>query len=1072
MPSIRRSPSSSPSLSSSTFSQRVLSHPVLDEQFLPRIVSIFYSIFHPTEGAKIVYQVPEEVISTATAASQPREASVYETDVDATSNHQISFFNFNNVSEFIIPQAPLCGRLISYSVASPNGQNYKILSHPVILLDQAKYPRKSFIFNLAFVFDGRADTRAYEPIVRKCARELKDLEISSSFLSKSQYRMYVVIEQLFEDLNSYCESFVALPEAPHTKYANEAIKGAATHDGGQGEFSYKGNGRLSASNTPNSPFTLDNRVKKTEDEKGESECVSLNQGKPAEAGEQTKVPPVLTIGEPILPTEARPATRRSSTDHPSSPDVPSNQDDFNESRDRKSSGSWKDPTTAATTSPNSRPGVGRRKTFAALAISETTVNAIPSSTGLDVAEKKQSEHGDSEAMRKGASAMTRTFSSETESRYVGSTTSHLDQISDENDEMVMGLDESILSLRAVGVSSAKHHSSSPAHKKTNGGEKSTNASIGAMAPAAMLAPGKREPPHGLGRTVRDAINLKLFPTYPNPKEIHDWEVPVTLLDLKKRVTGNWDLTMCKVLPFIDGVNHVKRIAQLADSDLELTRQCIEHLLYYRCIITIDTFQFTNMYTVRPSIAVMAEDEVIIAECAIYVTKPGHTLPTWPKLLGLYSSLRPATTLNDWIEENDVEALGIDVRRFVSFGVIKGFLRRIHRYPILLHLHSSPVFRHSSREIFSSPSAERDQSNSRSRERMIRVREEDVALHGAQYRRSSLSPDTMVREAFAQRSGRRGPRQASENESLRGFGGGNGSIASSGDRRKGGEQGVLRKTRATVLDVANVALEAAREQEHQASHHISARVSIRTPIQRGGSNATLRANALVGSRDSDEAHHLTTAGGSSTLGTTLLQQSKRQQGVVKIPLGFVDLLDGTHPDDEFCVRFGMSWNDVLTILVVIGRLPDLTAKRQSMGMSGRGTEQDEEGGGGGVALHSGWQSDMSGGGGATGGGGGGEGDESAFGNISGFYGPPLSSVQRRSIGGHLPRYRKASIQANQSGLGQSGFSQYANTGDTNSAWGSRSSNIQSNSSAAGREDHQSDLKRMAIGDLGRIKIILK
>jgi hypothetical protein len=178
MPSSVRSSSSRSSSSSASFNKQDV-YPVLDEQFLPRIVAVFYSIFHPTEGAKVVYQVPEGIIATSTQ-HQGASSSVFdsdEKDPPATTTHQTPIFDFKSVSEFIIPKAPLCGRLISYSVASPNGQTYKILSLPIILLDQAKYPRKSFIFNVAFVFDGRADTRAYEPIVRKCARELRDLEV-------------------------------------------------------------------------------------------------------------------------------------------------------------------------------------------------------------------------------------------------------------------------------------------------------------------------------------------------------------------------------------------------------------------------------------------------------------------------------------------------------------------------------------------------------------------------------------------------------------------------------------------------------------------------------------------------------------------------------------------------------------------------------------------------------------------------------------------------------------------------------------------------------------------------------
>lgn len=66
---------------------------------------------------------------------------------------------------------------------------------------------------------------------------------------------------------------------------------------------------------------------------------------------------------------------------------------------------------------------------------------------------------------------------------------------------------------------------------------------------------------------------------------------------------------------------------------------------------------------------------------------GKPLPPFTTLLHLYSRLKPGKTVYLWMEENDVAKLGIDPRRFVSFGVIKGFLRRVHRWPYLL---SSPL----------------------------------------------------------------------------------------------------------------------------------------------------------------------------------------------------------------------------------------------------------------------------------------------------------------------------------------------------------------------------------------------
>ncbi|KAF7338202.1 hypothetical protein MVEN_02045300 [Mycena venus] len=181
----------------------------------------------------------------------------------------------------------------------------------------------------------------------------------------------------------------------------------------------------------------------------------------------------------------------------------------------------------------------------------------------------------------------------------------------------------------------------------------------------------------------NSIELKIFPFYPNPPPVKDWMVPLALINLTKRIEDNWDLTMVKVCRYIDGVNHVSRIAHLADCDLALTRLAISHLLYYQVIMTIDIFQYSNMYTLRKCIQNLAVAADVKEECGPYVTKPGCQIPDWPKLLHLYSRLKPGKTVLNWMETYEIHELGIDVRRFVSFGVIKGFLRRVHRWPVLL-----------------------------------------------------------------------------------------------------------------------------------------------------------------------------------------------------------------------------------------------------------------------------------------------------------------------------------------------------------------------------------------------------
>ncbi len=44
----------------------------------------------------------------------------------------------------------------------------------------------------------------------------------------------------------------------------------------------------------------------------------------------------------------------------------------------------------------------------------------------------------------------------------------------------------------------------------------------------------------------NSIELQIFPFFPNPPRVHDWQVPLALLNLEKRKDSSWDITMSKV----------------------------------------------------------------------------------------------------------------------------------------------------------------------------------------------------------------------------------------------------------------------------------------------------------------------------------------------------------------------------------------------------------------------------------------------------------------------------------------------------------------------------------------------
>ena len=199
------------------------------------------------------------------------------------------------------------------------------------------------------------------------------------------------------------------------------------------------------------------------------------------------------------------------------------------------------------------------------------------------------------------------------------------------------------------------------------------------------------------------INIKLFPIYPPPPPLYPWQVPLLTVDVKSMSDSSWDLTLLRVLPYIDGVRSMKRIALEADADLKLARKAIRHLLYYDCATLLDIFSFSAIYAPTESIDTFIESEALQEECLNYVLIPdlpalpkthtqyGHppahpsleaNTTTCTRLIELYTSLHQGQSLGSWVLETDpLLPKKIDIRRFITFGVIKRFLYRVHKYAL-------------------------------------------------------------------------------------------------------------------------------------------------------------------------------------------------------------------------------------------------------------------------------------------------------------------------------------------------------------------------------------------------------
>ena len=179
----------------------------------------------------------------------------------------------------------------------------------------------------------------------------------------------------------------------------------------------------------------------------------------------------------------------------------------------------------------------------------------------------------------------------------------------------------------------------------------------------------------------NVLALKLFPLLPPPPPVNDFDVPVRVSKLDAIVTREWDLTMQHVIPLIDGVRYVKLIALEANVGIDLVRSCIRQLIFYNCIVLIDIFLYTNIYATTPRINEFLVLEDIQVAAATYITQPGRKPPPPKVIFELYSSLKPGMTLQQFCTRYNTRKLNIIDYRFITFGLVHGFIRRVFEYPI-------------------------------------------------------------------------------------------------------------------------------------------------------------------------------------------------------------------------------------------------------------------------------------------------------------------------------------------------------------------------------------------------------
>ncbi|KAK4627057.1 Nitrogen permease regulator 2 [Fulvia fulva] len=199
--------------------------------------------------------------------------------------------------------------------------------------------------------------------------------------------------------------------------------------------------------------------------------------------------------------------------------------------------------------------------------------------------------------------------------------------------------------------------------------------------------------------INDAnvLNLRLEAARSASPKVRAWDVPLLIRDLPSREVWTWDLTLKRIHTYIDGIKHVQKIAELADVELKLVKRVVKELVYHGRATLLDIFHFQAIYACTETVTVLLNDEELQDECRYYITKStGATAPhlegkdlekdvppTRQQVVELYTLLHPGLQLHEYCLTHRDRLTGVDTRRLITFGIIKGFLRRVHKLALAL-----------------------------------------------------------------------------------------------------------------------------------------------------------------------------------------------------------------------------------------------------------------------------------------------------------------------------------------------------------------------------------------------------
>ena len=158
------------------------------------------------------------------------------------------------------------------------------------------------------------------------------------------------------------------------------------------------------------------------------------------------------------------------------------------------------------------------------------------------------------------------------------------------------------------------------------------------------------------------------------------QAPVLLQNFYRYKVDQWDLTTTRILPFINGFNHIQRISQMAHMALDLVKECIKHLVLLEVCLLVPVFQYNNMYRPTPKLCLLAKCPKMQARCISKCSLKQKTCNV-KDIFRMFASMAHGASFGEICVRFNPASLNINDRQMVLFGLVEGLIRIVNKYPI-------------------------------------------------------------------------------------------------------------------------------------------------------------------------------------------------------------------------------------------------------------------------------------------------------------------------------------------------------------------------------------------------------